>query len=446
MKHRIVFTEDHFASLHSHLLSRAPAEEAAILLAGRRVDGQGADLLVREVHPVPVQGFATRGSVFLQVDPEFYGPLLKRCRAEGWSFILAHSHPFGPDAGFSGTDDQGEQDLMPRLFARAPERPHGAIVLGFERGSARIWMPGYDRGRPAEIIIRGTRARRADRAPGTPAAGARFDRQARALGDQGQHALAKTKIGLVGLGGLGSQIYIQCKYLGVEEMILIDPDSIQASNLNRLVYATEQDVGRPKVEVAAGRGHQILPSSRDVTVIGDVTVGGAVRELLGCDVVMSATDTLFSRTVMDRLMAQYLLPMIDSGIDIDADGGVIRAIGGRVTRTIPGRQCLGCVGILDPARVASEVDRTYLAGIVAPSVVSLNGVIASLAVNELLDHVTGYAGIDLELPRSLVFDGRRGVVRAVSESGAACGVCTLVLAAGDVERLPIITEPAARTA
>jgi molybdopterin/thiamine biosynthesis adenylyltransferase len=435
---RVVFPEHLYEQLRTHLLKSSPAEEAAVVLAGRRVDGERVDLLVREVHPVPSEGFATRQSVFLQVDSVWYAPLLKRCRDEGWSFMLTHSHPFGPTARFSGTDDRGERDLMPRLFARAADRPHGALVMGMERASARIWMPGDSRGEYAEIHVRGVRSCRVDTMDDhADLLEARFDRQVRALGEAGQGRLARAHVGLVGIGGLGAHVYQQLKYLGVQRVTVVDRDTVDKVNLNRLVYATAADVGRPKAEVALERGRAILPSSQDNAVVGDVATDSVVRTLLGCDLIITATDNLLSRTVVNRLMPQFLIPMVDGGIDLDVTDGTIRAIGGRVTRAIAGRPCLTCVGILDPVRVATEINRTYVAGVIAPSVVSFNGVVGSLLVNEVLDHFTGFAGESLELPRSLVYDGRRGTVRAVAESGHPCGVCDLVLAAGDVERLPV---------
>lgn len=437
---RVIFPEHLYEQLRSHLLKSAPAEEAAIVLAGRRVQNDAVDLLVREVHPVLREGFATRQSVFLQVDSLWYAPLLKRCRDEGWSFMLTHSHPFGAVAQFSRTDDAGESDLMPRLFARAPERPHGALVMGMESASARIWIPGDVRGERAEIHVRGLHSRRVDASSRDIRGEDRFDRQVRALGAGGQAVLRDARVGLVGAGGIGSHIYQQLKYLGVRRITVVDRDNVESTNLNRLVYATVTDIGKPKARAAVARGLEILPESVDEEVVADVTTEQGCRPLLNCDVLVSATDNLLSRTLVNRLMAQYIIPVIDLGIDIDAADGRIRAIGGRVTRSIPGQLCMTCVDILDPARVAAEANRTYLAGVAAPSVVSLNGVVASLAVNELLDVLTGFTGETPKLPRSLVFDGRRGTVRAVAETGDRCGICDLVLASGDVERLPVTSS------
>ncbi len=59
MRRRLIFARRHFDDLRYHLLSRAPEEEAAVLLAGSRQTPDGVDLFVHEVHPVPTAGFAT---------------------------------------------------------------------------------------------------------------------------------------------------------------------------------------------------------------------------------------------------------------------------------------------------------------------------------------------------------------------------------------------------
>lgn len=443
LRREIVFTEPDHQALLTHLLSRAPEEEAAVLLAGASRTAHAVRLYVRAVHPVPVDGFAHRGSLTLSVDPAWYAPLLKRCREEGWSFILAHSHPFDADAHFSGIDDAGEAALMPRLFQRAPGRPHGAIVVGTERVAARLWLPGDDAGVECDdVLVRGRRLRSIVRGPATRIADGdeRVGRQVLALGAPGQRQLRDARVAIVGLGGLGGHVYLQLKYLGCRRVVLVDHDRIESTNLSRLVYAVSSDLGRPKVEVAAARGGDVLPGSEDRAVVGDVTTLAGARALIDTDVILVATDTLRSRLVATRVSEQYLIPLVDAGLDIDTRDGRVHAIGGRVTRLAPGSGCLSCVGILDPARLAAEIaPAPYVRGVEvpAPSVVSLNGVIASLAVNQILDYVTGFTNLDETLPRSLVFDGRRSVVRSVAETVKPCGVCDLVRGAADTEHLPV---------
>ena len=71
--------------------------------------------------------------------------------------------------------------------------------------------------------------------------------------------MARSVVVIVGLGGLGSFAAVECARLGIGALILIDPDRVEASNLNRLVAATDADVGRAKVDVYAALVHSISP-------------------------------------------------------------------------------------------------------------------------------------------------------------------------------------------
>src|ERR1700694_1397677 len=86
----------------------------------------------------------------------------------------------------------------------------------------------------------------------------RYDRQVLLFGAKGQDRIASLTVLIAGLGGLGSHVAQQLAYLGVRSYTLIDPDSVEPSNLNRLIGATERDVlnKTPKVQVA----HRVIVS------------------------------------------------------------------------------------------------------------------------------------------------------------------------------------------
>ena len=91
---------------------------------------------------------------------------------------------------------------------------------------------------------------------------ARFDRQLRYFSDVGeadltpserQDRLRDAKVAVLGVGGLGTWSAWALACCGVGEMWLIDGDEVEVSNLNRQIFYTEADLGRPKVEVGAER-------------------------------------------------------------------------------------------------------------------------------------------------------------------------------------------------
>ena len=78
----------------------------------------------------------------------------------------------------------------------------------------------------------------------------RNDRQELAFGTEGQAKLRITKVGVIGLGGLGSQVVQQLAHLGVRQYVLVDADKMQDVNLNRIVGTTPEDIGTFKVRIA----------------------------------------------------------------------------------------------------------------------------------------------------------------------------------------------------
>lgn len=91
----------------------------------------------------------------------------------------------------------------------------------------------------------------------------RFDRQLRYFSDliglRGptpsgcQERLREARVVILGVGGLGGRVALELACCGVGELVLIDGDEVEESNLNRQVQFVEADIGRPKAEVTAAR-------------------------------------------------------------------------------------------------------------------------------------------------------------------------------------------------
>ncbi len=228
---------------------------------------------------------------------------------------------------------------------------------------------------------------------------------------------------VVGLGGLGSHVVQQLAYLGVGRFLLFDGDAVELSNLNRLVGAGERDVGRRKVAVAA-RQVAAVDSSAAVDGVEAHFDGGAHADLLAdVDVLFGCVDEDAVRLELLTVASGLALPYIDLASDV-APGG---EFGGRIVFAKGGERCLSCLGELnqhalaraqmsDEQRAADDsiygVNRGAL-GDTGPSVVSINGAVASLAVTEFFVWLTG-----LREPRGyLTYRGDRATVGSRSDPG-----------------------------
>ena len=270
----------------------------------------------------------------------------------------------------------------------------------------------------------------------------RFDRQVRFFGQEGQERLAAAHVTVVGVGGLGSHVVQQLVFLGVRAIAPIDARELDLTNRNRLVGVREDDPipGTRKVDIAE-RTAKAIDSSIGVDKVFDSFVSKrGFAALIGTDYVFGCLDLEGARLVLTELCATYAKPYVDVSSDILP--GVPVNYGGQVCIAWSGNGCLSCMNVLDRARAAVELAgpeerrrRADIYGIssdllddTGPSVVSINGAIASLAVTEFMLGITG-----LRAPnRLLTYHGRTGKVTVSTDDPAPdCYYCKGLWGTGD---------------
>lgn len=127
----------------------------------------------------------------------------------------------------------------------------------------------------------------------------RFDRQIRYFSDittgptpsQCQARLESARIVVLGVGGLGGCSALSLACCGVGEMLLIDGDRVEESNLNRQILYTEADIGRLKVDAAADRLSAFSSRVRLQTIPKRMDSKEAIAAVIeGCDLMIDAAD------------------------------------------------------------------------------------------------------------------------------------------------------------
>jgi hypothetical protein len=228
---------------------------------------------------------------------------------------------------------------------------------------------------------------------------------------------------------------MQLAHLGIGEMVLIDGDIVEASNLSRVAGANEADVGCTyKVDVAA-RYAAALGFSRIETI--PEFLGPQHEALLaGCDVVISCVDRQTPRALLNRVAYRYLVTVIDLGVAFRVnEEGTMIGDAGRVVILGPDRPCLACWGHLDPHALRIEalspeeretgIQMGYIDGAVEvqPSVVAFNTFVAGAGAMELMRLVTGFAGTE-HPPLRMEFSFSAGTVRRNTVArNAKCTIC-----------------------
>jgi molybdopterin/thiamine biosynthesis adenylyltransferase/rhodanese-related sulfurtransferase/molybdopterin converting factor small subunit len=119
------------------------------------------------------------------------------------------------------------------------------------------------------------------------------------VGVAGQKKLRRSKVLLVGAGGLGSPAALYLAAAGVGEIALVDFDEVDLSNLQRQVLYTTADVGRPKLDAAKERLEALNPGVRVVPIAHRLTADNALDALRPYDVVVDGTDNFPTRYLVN---------------------------------------------------------------------------------------------------------------------------------------------------
>jgi molybdopterin-synthase adenylyltransferase len=227
------------------------------------------------------------------------------------------------------------------------------------------------------------------------AAEGRYSRNELLFGYEGQKQIGEAGLGIVGLGGLGSHIALA--YLGVLDYVLVDADEVSESSLNRLIGANGDDVGTKKVTVARRLIGTVQPEARIVPVEALLPAEEALESLSDRSYVFGCLDEDPPRLQLIDFTSQRGITYIDAASDVFPGAST----GGRSSR---GRASVACSawarstsrtsvgGACRPINVKQMTRYTASAEACwrkRPSLVSLNGVVASLAVNEFMVDVTG---------------------------------------------------------
>lgn len=130
-----------------------------------------------------------------------------------------------------------------------------------------------------------------------------------------QKKLGESRVGIAGLGGLGSNIACMLARTGVPELLLIDFDCVEASNLNRQQYTMDQ-IGMLKTEALKENLLKINPWLVVETVNQKITEENSSSLLEGCDLVCEAFDRAEAKAALINGL------LMDSSIKIVSASGM----------------------------------------------------------------------------------------------------------------------------
>lgn len=285
-----------------------------------------------------------------------------RAAADGFGIALLHSHPDG--AGWQGMSrlDRATELSYARVAATITGHPLVGMTLAGDRTwSARTWTREGDVHNAENVRVTGTTLALSwnDALRPAPRSTAAQLRTVSAWGESQQGDLARLRVLVVGVGTVGIDIAIRLVQAGITDVSVMDFDTVEEVNLDRLLTARRLDaaLARSKVHVALRAMRNAATAVRPDLAGHELSVcePAGLRTALDYDVIFSCVDRPWPRAVLNQIAYSDLIPVIDGGLAIEpfTDGGMRNATT-RAHVITPGRPCLQCNGQIDGAQVARD--------------------------------------------------------------------------------------------
>ena len=129
-----------------------------------------------------------------------------------------------------------------------------------------------------------------------------------------QQRFKDAKITVIGCGGIGGETIEMLARMGIGELVLVDKDAYDLSNLNRQTLATIADLGLTKSDVAAEKVRLINPYVK-VTTFNEHVDQTNIEKVIGdSDIVIDALDNVLTRVIVSRAAKEKGIPYIHGAI------------------------------------------------------------------------------------------------------------------------------------
>ncbi len=228
----------------------------------------------------------------------------------------------------------------------------------------------------------------------------------REMGAEGQEKLLRSRVLLIGAGGLGSPAALYLAAAGVGTIGIADADVVELSNLQRQILHTTADLGRAKVQSARETMEAINPDVTVNTYHTRVTPENIPELIAGYDFILDATDNFTSKFLINDACVMAQKPFSHAGVS---------QFSGQLMTYVPGQEpCYRCIFQSPPP------EDTAPTGIIG----AVCGVIGSLQAMEAIKYLLGKG--ELLTGYLLTFDALTMTFRKIRLPGrtpgcAACG-------------------------
>lgn len=299
-------------------------------------------------------------------EAEYLSRAVRLASERGMGLAFMHNH-FTP-----GWQDMSPEDIIAERDRIAPAAastglPLVGLTMGTDGGmSARLWL---DRSQSRPAWCRKVRFMESGRMGVTYNESAlppyrrrpQLQRTIDSWGLAMQEKMARLRIGVVGTGSVGAVVVESLARMGVENLLLVDGDRVEAHNLDRLLHAGRDDVDSYKAEIAAQSARRAATAERfqATPICGDLQNESAYRAALDCDLLFSCVDRPLPKDLLNHIAYAHCIPVIFGGIFIgNKENGRLAQANWSASVIGPGYRCLRCDGQYTTSDVVRERDGT----------------------------------------------------------------------------------------
>ena len=369
--------ESDVAALRALLFRRHPHREwATFARFGWRETSSGLVLTLATLDQ-PRLGDLDESVGHVAIDEAYTLRVALAAESHQLAVAVVHSHPEGSLTLPSHIDDD-----MDAYYARyfgdfAPGRPYVSLIFsrrgGRDFGTGRVFWGGrwhavegfiFDHA-PTAVDKPGARGNTRERGASLARGSERVRRLVDAFGKDAAARLAAATVAVVGVGGTGSPAVEALARAGIGHLIVVDPDALMPSNLERVHGSVAVDVagvelgdcteGPSKVLVARRHVLAINPECRVTAIRGRLPQPEVIDALVMADVVIGATDQQHSRLALSDLAARYLVPVIDCGVALEGRDGRVSGQVVQLVRFLADDGCALCRRMITPWRLTQEL-------------------------------------------------------------------------------------------
>lgn len=368
MKYSVALTDDLYQKVKSHLIRKDGQEDLCFALWSPSQGRERSSALIRKLLLPQKDERKVHG------DASFTAAYFQRALAEtmkenaGLAFM--HSHPF------PGWQEMSPDDILAEKgHAAATKAATGLPLVGLTIGNDGSWSARFwEKDGPhlyklhwcesVRVVGDSLQVTFNDALLPSPRFRKNLRRTISAWGHNKQANLARLTMGIIGAGSVGSIVAEALARMGAKSIKLIDFDTVESVNLDRLLHATERDakkkISKVKVLAKALRTSATAEGFSVESIEWSVVEETGFRDALDCDLLFSCVDRPWPRSVMNFIAYAHLIPVVDGGIKVKPkpNGTLLRA-DWKAHVVGPGRKCMECLGQYDLGLVQTEREGSF---------------------------------------------------------------------------------------